>query len=266
MPSADYPAWRGPPHRTIAICTQQRCGSTLLGEAIYFARGLGCPLEYLHGAFKADFQARWNSADFSAYAADLHRHRTDTTGVFSIKLFWPDLIEVLGDRAVPEFKSLHEASAARTPPEVYRRLFAVLSPVFPNVVPVLLTRRDTIRQAVSLSIAMRTREWRRLSRRPAGDRTREVAYSFDEIFRLVTRIRENNAHWLNFFAANGLSCHPIFYEDLAQDYERTVRDLFVTLGRPDAPVKAPRLRKQADARSEEFVQRFLADFHRRARG
>ncbi len=43
---ADYPEWQGPPRRTLLICTQPRSGSTLLGEALWFAGGLGCPLEY----------------------------------------------------------------------------------------------------------------------------------------------------------------------------------------------------------------------------
>jgi len=266
LPSADYPAWHGQPRRTIAICTQQRCGSTLLGEAIYFAGGLGCPLEYCHGLFKTDFQARWNSPDFPTYVAALHRHRTDTTGVFSIKLFWRDWAEIGGNATSNELECLSGTTAARTPPEIYRRLFAHLSPLLPNFTPVLLTRRDTIRQAVSLLIASRSGKWRRFSDRSIGAGAREVIYSFDEVFRYVVRMRENNVHWLNFFFANGLSCHQIFYEDLAQDYDITVRDLFNKLGRPDAPIAPPRLRKQSDARSEEFVQCFLADFHQRARG
>ena len=42
----DYPIWEGLPRRTVLLCTHPRSGSTLLGEALYFAGGLGCPLEY----------------------------------------------------------------------------------------------------------------------------------------------------------------------------------------------------------------------------
>ena len=50
LAGADCPRWDGPPRRSILICSHPRSGSTLLGEAIRFAGGLGCPLEYLHRA------------------------------------------------------------------------------------------------------------------------------------------------------------------------------------------------------------------------
>ena len=48
-PEGDYPEWDGPPRRSIVLCTHPRSGSSLLGEALTFAGGFGCPLEYFHG-------------------------------------------------------------------------------------------------------------------------------------------------------------------------------------------------------------------------
>ena len=47
----DYPAWEGPPRRTIVICTHPRSGSTLLGEALFFAGNMGCPPRILSSRF-----------------------------------------------------------------------------------------------------------------------------------------------------------------------------------------------------------------------
>ena len=64
---ANYQEWQGRPSRSVLICTQQRSGSTLLGEAIYFGGGLGCPLEYFHVGFRPGFEARWASKTFRDY-------------------------------------------------------------------------------------------------------------------------------------------------------------------------------------------------------
>ena len=263
---ADYPPWQGLPKRSLVICTQQRCGSTLLGEAIYFAGGLGCPLEYFHVGFRPGFEARWKPADFRDYVATLHRLRTDPSGTFAIKLFWRDLLRVAREINPAEFGApftssdmlaeLHDVSA-----EAHRRMFATMFEFLPLPVFVLLTRRDQIRQAVSLAIAAQTRRWRKFNSSRTGGP--QAQYRFYHIVRLLAAIQKSNADWMDFLRANHVQYYEIVYEDLLHDYEATLRKFFTAIGRPDAPIVAPRLVKQADALSEEYVQRFLEDFRRR---
>lgn len=264
LASADYRQWNGPPRQTLLICTQQRSGSTLLGEAVYFAGGLGCPLEYYHAGFRPSFERRWKTTDIPAYAAALHRHRTDPSGVFSIKLFWWDVAELAGELAPAEFASLARANASQTDDSLYRRIFAAIAGLFPYPKFVFLTRRDEMRQAVSNSVAAQTGAWRRLPHGHRNARRVSPVYDFNQIVQRLAEIQNDNAHWMNFFRANGLHYHQIVYEDLAADFEPTLRKLFAAVGRPDAPIMPPRLRKQADDTSEEFLQRFLIEFHERA--
>ncbi|MEY2882129.1 MAG: Stf0 sulfotransferase, partial [Verrucomicrobiota bacterium] len=63
----------------------------------------------------------------------------------------------------------------------------------------------------------------------------------------------------NFFAANAIPSHRLAYERLAGEFAATTRALFTALGRPDAIVPVPRLRRQADRISEEMVRRFLTE-------
>ena len=88
---ADYPVRTAPPRRSILVCTSMRSGSTLLGEAMYFAGGLGCPLEYYHAGFRPSFEERWDVHEIGAYTAALHRWRTDESGTFAIKLFCDEI-------------------------------------------------------------------------------------------------------------------------------------------------------------------------------
>lgn len=254
---ADYPPWSGPPARTLVICTQQRSGSTLLGEAIYFAGGLGCPLEYLHPGFRPALEDRWRVQGLKAYIDQLHRLRTDRTGTFSIKLFWRDLQDLADEVAPGEFPDLRGSPSA-TSAASYRRLFDLLADILPDPSWVLLLRHDGLRQAVSNFVAWRTASWRKTSGE-TEPRRREVDYDPVLIRRFLTRVLRHNAHWRNFFQENGLPFEQIAYEDLERDYFETLRAFFVAIGSPDAALRPPRLYKQADDASETLVGRFRQD-------
>jgi LPS sulfotransferase NodH len=266
LASADYPPWHGPPRRTLVICTQQRSGSTLLAEAIYFAGGLGCPQEYLHRGFRPILEERWGLSGVPAYIGSLQRLRTDPSGVFSIKLFWRDVVDFILGRAPGEFARLAGAPAWLPDHRLYVRILAALAEFLPNPTFVYLTRRDNILQAISLSVAGQTNLWRQYSSGSATAGGFQPVYSFDEIVQFLADIQNGNAHWLNFFRANGLPYHQIAYEDLSQDYEGTLRGLFHSLGRPDAAILPPRLHKHVETFAEKWLERFMEDFRARARG
>ncbi|HUC62899.1 MAG TPA: Stf0 family sulfotransferase [Alphaproteobacteria bacterium] len=260
--AGDYPERAGPPERSLVVCSQPRSGSTLLGEAIYFAGGLGNPLEYFHAGFRPKFERRWKPASFSDYVARLYRSRTDPSGVFGLKLFWVDVVDLLHECAPDEFAFLDWRHPGDLAPETHRRIFGILRDFIPNPTFVFLTRRDEIRQAVSHVVAGRSRAWRQFPRQARKDLDAE--YEFHRILQYLGVIQRHNGHWRDFFRANALACHRIVYEDLEADYEGTLRKFFAAVGRPDAPIPPPRLQKQADARSEALVQRFRAEFRQRA--
>ena len=249
---ADYPEWQGPPRRTLVICTQQRSGSTLLGEALYFSGGLGCPLEYFHGGFRPGFAARWKAGDLPTYVAAL-RHRTDPSNSRS---------SFSGGTSSSSCANTHRANSPTfsgsrlppVPPTIHRRILAIISGILPNPTFVLLGRRDQIGQAVSQYRAVEARRWRKFVEGAAGG---EPAHNFNLTFRILAAIQLHNAHWHDFFRANGACYHALDYEDLAQSYETTLARLFAAIGRPDASIPPPRLHKQADGHSERLARQFI---------
>ena len=264
--AADYPSWSGPPRRTLVICTQQRSGSTLLGEALHFAGGLGCPLEYFHAGFRPILEERWKPADVRDYAAALFAHRTDPSGVFSVKLFWRDLAQLMCELAPETFATFADGPADQTASDLYMRSLAMLGEFLPNPTFVRLVRRDKIRQAISLSIAGQTNLWRQYSlSRPDGAQFQPV-YIFDDIVQFLAGIQNSDAHWRNFFRANALAPHEIAYEDLVADYEGTVTSVLRVAGQPHAAVAPPRLHRHLEDHAKEWVDRFAEDFHGRTRG
>lgn len=256
----DYPPREGPPARTVLIATHPRSGSTLLGEALYFAGGQGCPIEYFHQGFRPGLAERWGTHTLGEHAAEVHRLRTDPWGTLGVKIFWRDVAEMAAELDPARFGDLGGEPLS---PDEYRAIAALLAPVFPNAGFVHLERMDRVRQAVSGLRATQTGLFRVIPEMGATAVKGEAEYDFDRIDALVAHSDACHSHWRNFFAAIGAAPFALTYEALVADYEGSVRAVLDRLG-SDAPVPPIRMQRQSDAGNEAFVLRYLRE--RRARG
>lgn len=239
LAQGDYPAWLEPrPRRTFLVCTHMRSGSTLLGEALHRAGGMGCPLEYFHAGARPALAERWGAPDLDSYVAAVVRHRTDPTGSLGVKLFWRDVRELSAERGTSVTRTLEE--------------------LFPNPTWIFLTRQDRLRQAVSQMTARASGVWRRIP--GVDDRTARglPEYSFEELAAHLADIEQSLAAWEAWFGETGIEPHRVTYEDLQADYEGTVRALLAALGR-EGPVEPPRMRRHGWDHTEEFMRRFLEE-------
>ena len=261
----DYPARDGLPLRTILICTHPRSGSTLLGEALYFAGGLGCPLEYFHAGFRPALAERWGCKGLSDYGRTVHRLRTDASGTLSVKLFWRDVAELAGELQPGRFDDLHQRPPEATSPDMYREIAGLLAPLFPAARYIHLLRRDRVRQAVSAAAAVQTGIWRKIPQ--MGERTEATAPSFDfaTIERLIAYADFCHRHWHGLFEAIGAAPYGLAYEDLTRDHDATVKAVLEHFG-STAAVPPVRMKRQSDARNEAMVLRFLREQATRAAG
>lgn len=246
------------PRRTILVCTSRRSGSTLLGEALHRAGGLGCPLEYLHRGFRPGLQARWGTSELAGYVAALYRHRTDPTGTLSVKLFWPDVMEVCAER-YPCDAFLFTADLTADPKlrtRAFARVADLLCELFPDPTYLFLWRRDLLRQAISDCRAARSNRWRSLDP-PAPDGISDI--DPEAIAASIARFSHQRQQWRDWFDDQRHSPVETVFEDLVSDYAATVRRLVVRLGGldPDAAAAPPRLRRQSDGSSERLAARFL---------
>ncbi len=252
-PEHDFAPWLGPPRRTIVLCTIPRSGSTLLGEALHFAGGLGCPLEYFHRGFRPYFEARWNTTGPDQFKDAAWRWRTDAGGTFSIKLFWRDVEELVAD--MPDGPRIGDPADATAGD--YRAVFGRIAPLVPNPAFVHLCRLDEVRGAVSGLMAADSGIWRSLPDK-TNKLQRPVAYDYARIAGLIAYSRHCHAHWRGLFAANGIVPFVLTYEELTRDYTGTVARLLRHLG-SEAPVPPARLRRQSGAQTESFALRFLQE-------
>jgi LPS sulfotransferase NodH len=94
----------------------------------------------------------------------------------------------------------------------------------------------------------------------AGGRLR---YSVARIQRAWARIALGELRWERFFRVNGIEPIEVVYEDLSADYRSTVSGVLDRLvpGQP-AEIPPPVTARQADARSERYLARFVDDLGR----
>jgi trehalose 2-sulfotransferase len=263
------------PERSYLVCATPRSGSTLLCQLLDETGVAGHPEEYFealrhsglprqpHEYFDRDRHANiverlafrempdrpatpselWVPETYDRYLAWALNQGTTPNGVFGAKLMWG----YLGDFA--RLLRGIDGMAGRPLPELLER-------VFPELSYVRITRRDKVRQAVSLWRAVQTQAWRQ-ERGEASD-GREPTFSFRAINYLVRQLTAHDASWDAYFLGLGQQPLKITYEDLAEAHEPVVRRVLRHIGVPAPPdlrVAAPRLTIQADELSERWVER-----------
>jgi LPS sulfotransferase NodH len=166
-------------------------------------------------------------------------------GVFGTKLMFnqlPELRALAG--ALPEYSDLDEGE--------------LLAALFGEPTYIWVTRRDKVRQAVSLWKALQDRRWRGGE---AGARA-QLQYRYDGIDHLVRLFEADDAGWSAHFSRYGVTPLEIGYEDdLTSDPESTVRAALDWIG-VSAPIDwrlDPPMERQADAVSEEWVRAYHHD-------
>jgi LPS sulfotransferase NodH len=186
----------------------------------------------------------WQPDTYDRYLDWAIRQGTTPNGVFGAKLMWG----YLGDFAAL-LRGI-DGMAGLPVPEL-------LSRAFPGLRYIQITRKDKVRQAVSLWKAVQTQAWRREAE---GDRpfTAEPQFSFRAINYLVRLLTAHDASWDAYFLGLGYEPLKVTYEELAEAPEPVVRRVLKHLGIPapdDLSLEAPRLSIQADEVSEQWVRR-----------
>jgi LPS sulfotransferase NodH len=263
------------PNRSYLVCATPRSGSTLLCQLLDETGVAGHPEEYFeallhsglprqpHEYFDRDRHANiverlafrempdrpatpselWVPETYDRYLAWALNEGTTPNGVFGAKLMWG----YLGDFA--QLLRRIDGMAGRPVPELLER-------VFPDLSYVRITRRDKVRQAVSLWRAVQTQAWRQEPGEESDER--EPTFSFRAINYLVRQLTAHDASWDAYFLGLGRQPLTITYEDLAEAHEPVVRRVLRHIGvpaPPDLQVAAPRLTIQADELSERWVTR-----------
>ena len=245
---------------TYLVLATPRSGSTLLGQALNATGLAGDPRE--HFGHKVGFWAgKWGTATLGDFVNRLLQERATANGVFGAKLLYAHLLHLEQvARAEPRFAALP--------------LPAILAELFPHLHYLRITRRDKIRQAISYWKAKETGVWgreparagrtgqgRRAAVKGSRQTGRRPAFDYAGIDGLLQAILAEEAGIEAFFREAGIAPMHVVYEELADRYEETTREVLRFLG-IEVPaglvLGQPRTVKLADDETEEWVARFAA--------
>lgn len=239
------------PQLSYLICATHRTGSTLLCELLKSTGLAGQPEEFFWSGYEQIWMTRWGTASYAEYLLETLRRTTTPNGVFGAKIMWAYLDDFLERvRQIPAYADLPAAE--------------LLSGLFPNLSYICITRRDKVRQAVSLWKAVQTEVWQKsIDGSPLP--LKRAVYDFHAIDYWLEVILWQEASWQEFFAALGISPLTIVYEDFIDSYESTTTDILWYLGIAgpgEFSLAPPSLHQQADKQSEEWVERFIEQKNR----
>jgi len=138
-----------------------------------------------------------------------------------------------------------------------------LSSIFPDPLFMFVKRLDIFAQGISLWRAKKTGQWEVFAE---GGRARTDVPEYD-LAAILPGLREQllaNALWEEFFQRGGFDAESFEYESLVRDpHASVVRALnFLKLPLPAHVRVRPRIRKQADAASDNLRERLLRDLLR----
>ncbi|GAA0364349.1 hypothetical protein GCM10009092_30880 [Bowmanella denitrificans] len=212
----------------LVIASTQRCGSHMLGHALYSTGLFGFPLEYANPVNLREWEKQLGVSGLDNVLDLLQLRRTSANGVFSIKVHY-DHLQVFGG-------------------------FDKLIKRFPNALFVLLHRRDVLKQAVSFSKARQTGVW------ITGQKAMRTAPSFDyqDINQCLKKVIQDTASWRYLLAAQGCRYLELEYESLREDLTSGIRRIASAMDilLPISDIREI-TRRQADELSDNWQQKFV---------
>jgi trehalose 2-sulfotransferase len=275
------------PTTSYLICSTPRSGTTLLCEALrntgvagqpeeYFQEWIGTgtlrgPHDYFADAgpellelvsacaapvesFPLVDPSRFET--WAGYFDWVMAHGTTANGLFGAKVMWAYLPGLLNRLAA----HVPGCAAARDGVELLDR-------ALPDLRYVFVTREHKAAQAVSLWRALQTWRWRGTD--PGGrEEQRTLCFSFEAIDHLVNQLTEDEGSWRDWFERHGIEPLTVVYEDLAAACEETTRSILRHVGVPpqlELRLGKPRIPRQADDLSREWVDRYTAELDARVR-
>jgi LPS sulfotransferase NodH len=121
--------------------------------------------------------------------------------------------------------------------------------------PVLIHvyRPDVVSQAVSFWRAVQTRVWRG---RPDPERDSQAVYHAGAIAHIVRILQDEEIGWRNWFAEEQISPIEVSYPVLWRNLTAIVATVLEAVGQDPRLAPAPVLERQADQRSDEWVDRY----------
>ena len=236
MPEGDAEGMKhgAEPRMYYIICSSPRSGSSLLAQTLY-DMGIGDPGEYLNPSL-IDYYQLGGPEHFMQPTPTVYVERLKETravnGIFGLKTHYMDFAR-------------------------YPEIADHVATLFPNAKYISITRRNVLRQAISAAKAAQTMAWN-----SHLEERKQARFNYYAILKNVIITLREIEWWDKFFDRHCIKPLRVVYEDLAEDYEGTLRKVMGFLG-VEGTIPAQPLKKQADSQTEAWVDEFANYFKRK---
>lgn len=208
------------------VCATPRSGSGLLCDGLWRRRSAGYPDEFFQHAQLPT--SRWPPQDPKTYFRKVFEGAATPNRVGGAKIMWSD------------FQRLASVLSPDDPP-----CFEALADMLPPLRYIWISRRDKVSRAVSLAKATQTGIWRVVRGTKPTERTAD--HRIGNLDWYVRRLTRHDGNWKHFFEFLDIEPLRVEYENLAAEYELTMRRVFKYLGVNVNSLAPPSLKRQADA-------------------
>ncbi|CAM4421129.1 Stf0 sulphotransferase [Mycobacterium basiliense] len=253
------------------VLASQRSGSTLLVESLRATGVAGEPQEffqYLPATSQPPQPREWFAGVTDESILSLLDPLDEGKPDLAPAEIWRDYIRtvgrtpngVWGGKLMWNQTSLLLDRASELPDRSGDGLLAAIHDVVgENPLLVYVYRPDVVSQAVSFWRAVQTRAWRG---RPDPVRDARAIYHAGAIAHVVTMLRAQEKGWRTWFAEEGIEPMEIAYPVLWRNLTQLVGSILEALGLDARMAPAPVLERQANQRSDEWVDRYREDADR----
>lgn len=221
------------PSKFLIIASTGRCGSHMLGHALQKTNSFGFPLEYANPVNLSEWKKRFCKEGLHEVLTEIQQRRTSANGVFGIKIHYSH-IKVFGG-------------------------FSKVREYFPNAYYIILTRKDVLKQAVSLSIAQQTGVWIS-GQKSINDNPQ---YNFEQIDSCLRCTIKDNSSWRYILAATGCNYIEMNFDfirkNLASAIGEIAKFMSVEVNSETIP-KNQVTKKQSTDINTEWKKKFLSDY------
>lgn len=254
------------------VCATQRSGSTLLVESLRATSVAGHPAEFFqylpHSSLSPRPREWFEGVDDAAvlsllppldpgrpdtrtsdqWAKEIAADGRTSNGVWGGKLMWNQVENVLDRASKLSNRSGRDLSSAIID-------IIGVEPVFIHV-----RRPDVVPQAVSMWRAVQTEVWRGSTPVELDARAQ---YNADGIAHLAQILLGQEASWSKWFASESINPIDVEFSALTADPQAQTARILDALGLDPSLAPAPPLKKQSNARSSDWVDRYRADAEKR---
>jgi trehalose 2-sulfotransferase len=250
------------------VLASQRSGSTLLVESLRATGVAGEPQEffqYLPATSQAPQPREWFAGVEDESILSLLDPLDAGTPDIAPAEIWRDYIRTVG--RTPNGIWGGKLMWNQTPLLLQRAkdlpnrsgdglLAAIRDVIGDDPVLVHVYRPDVVSQAVSFWRAVQTRVWRG---RPDPTRDARAEYHAGAIAYIINVLRDQEKGWRAWFDEENINPIDVSYPVLWRNLTEVVATILEALGQDPRLAPAPALARQADGRSDEWVERYRRD-------